>query len=143
MHCAILRPYLKKGCFINSIILLFSPPKLCDLADPCVLVGGDGLPSHVNHLVEEERPAATIYVLCHAEHGVKVAWPHVLAGVHPEAVHAHPHNVVEVASNLLPYILLPPVQVIEGDKVAVPDLAGVVRVVQYCLQSALTSSALP
>ena len=104
-------------------------PELSDLANTKVLLGLDGLASHVNNFVEEQRSAALREILDLLLDGIKVPRPHVLAGVHSEALDPDVNQIVEVISNLLSDVILSPVEVVEADKVAVPDLVNVIVVV--------------
>ncbi len=54
--------------------------------------------------------------------GLQVAWPHVLASVHTEALHANVDEVVEVVSDLAAHVVLGPVQVVQAHQVAVSHL---------------------
>ena len=65
---------------------------------------------------------------------LQVSRPHVLAGVHPESLDADVDEIVEVSGNLVPDIVLAAVEVVERDEVAVPDVVGVVVVVDVAVR---------
>ena len=113
----------------DALSQLDAVSELSDLANTKVLIGLDGLASHVNDLVEEQRSAALREILDLLLDGIKVPRPHVLTGIHSEALDPDVNQIVEVISNLLSDVILSSVEVVEADKVAVPDLIDVIVVV--------------
>ena len=65
---------------------------------------------------------------------LQVSRPHVLAGIHPESLDADVDEIVEVSGNLVPDIVLAAVEVVERDEVAVPDVVGVIVVVDVAVR---------
>ena len=61
-------------------------------------------------------------------------WPHVLRGVEPEPLDADGDEVVDVIGHLLPDVVGAAIEVVERDEVAVPDLIGVVVVVDIAVR---------
>merc|ERR1719273_2013848 len=74
--------------------------ELCDFSDAKIFIGRYRLSTHVNHLVEEQRPPATTDILCHPLNSLKVSRPHVLASVHPESTHSNVYHVVVIPGDL-------------------------------------------
>jgi len=87
--------------------------ELGDFSDTEVFVGRDGFSAHIDHLVEEQRPATTIDILSHSLDGVQVSWPHMFARVHSEATHPNVDHIIVVSRDLLSHILFSSIQVVK------------------------------
>merc|ERR1711997_858126 len=98
-----------------------------------VLLDLDSLSAHVNDLVEEQRPTSLRQVLGHALDGLQISGPHVLAGINTESFNSDVDHIVEIPRDLLPDVLLPAVQVVEADQVAVADLVRVTVVLNLAV----------
>ena len=104
--------------------------ELGHLSDAKVLIHVDDLSPLIDDLMEDKR-SISVHVVPHALHGLEVAGPHVLGGVHAEALDAEADQVVDVVGNLASHVVLAAVQVVETHEVAVANLFHVLVVVDF------------
>ena len=100
-----------------------------------VLAGRDGLAALIDDLVVKKGSAAIgwrkIIELPH--NGLNVSRPHVLGGIHPEALDSNGNQVIDIGRDGIPDFFTAALEVIETHQVAISDIIGIAVVINHTI----------